>query len=75
MRLRSVAPVRVGRSMKVISATRTVAFNITGATKTVRLALSKDGKSVLNRAKRLSVKVVVDPASGSLVTKRGTLRR
>ena len=75
VRLRSVAPVRVGRSMKVISATRTVAFNITGATKTVRLALSQDGKSVLNRAKRLSVKVVVDPASGALVTKRGTLRR
>ena len=74
VRLRSVAPVRVGRSMKVISVTRTAAFNITAGTKTVRLALSKDGRTVLKRAKRLSVKVVVDPATGSLVTKRGTLR-
>jgi hypothetical protein len=41
----------------------------------VRLTLSQAGKTALNRSKRLSVKVVVDPASGSLVTKRGTLRR
>ncbi len=75
VRLRSVAPVRVGRSMKVISATRTVAFNMTAGTKTVRLALSQAGRTVLKRAKRLSVKVVVDPATGALVTKRATLRR
>jgi uncharacterized delta-60 repeat protein len=75
VRLRSVAPVRVGRSVKVISVTRTAAFNITTGKKTVRLALSKAGRSVLSRKKTLSVKVVVKPASGSLVTKRGTLRR
>ena len=74
VRLRSVAPVRVGRSVKVISVTRTAAFNITSGKKTVKLALSKDGRAVLKRTKRLSVKVVVKPASGSLVTKRGTLR-
>ncbi len=76
VRLRSVAPVRVGRSTKVISVTRTVSFNLTGATKkTARLTLSQAGKTVLNRARRLSVKVVVDPASGAIVTKRGKLRR
>lgn len=76
VRVRSVAPVRVGRSRKVISVTRTAAFNLTGATtRTVRLTLSQAGKSALNRSRRLSVKVIVDPAAGSLVTKRGTLRR
>ncbi|MDP1847007.1 MAG: delta-60 repeat domain-containing protein [Solirubrobacteraceae bacterium] len=76
VRLRSVAPVRVGRSRKVISVTRTASFHLKGTAKrTVRLALSKAGKTALNRSKRLSVKIVVDPASGSLVTKRGTLRR
>ena len=75
VRLRSAAPVRVGSSRKVISVTRTVSFNLTAGTKSVKLALSQAGKSALNRAKSLKVKVVVDPATGSDVTKSGTLKR
>jgi uncharacterized delta-60 repeat protein len=76
VRVRSAAALRIGRTRKLVSVTRQAKFNLSGKqTRNVRLTLTKDGRSVLRRAKRLSVKVVVDPQSGNLVTKRATLRR
>jgi uncharacterized delta-60 repeat protein len=76
VRVRSAAPVRVGRTRKVVTVTRQVKFDLSGRqTRTVRLTLTKEGRTALTRNKRLSVKVVVDPASGNLVTRTATLRR
>ena len=76
VRVRSAAPLRMGRTRKLVTVTRLVKFDLSGRqTRTVRLTLTKDGRTALRRNKRLSVKVVVDPASGSLVTKSATLRR
>lgn len=76
VRVRSAAPVRMGRTRKLVTVTRLVKFDLSGKqTRTIRLTLTKDGRAVLRRAKRLSVKVVVDPTSGSLVTRTATLRR
>jgi uncharacterized delta-60 repeat protein len=76
VRVRSAGPLRIGRTRKLVTVTRQVKFDLSGAeTRNVRLALTKDARTVLNRAKQLSVKVVVDPQSGKLVTKRVTLRR
>jgi uncharacterized delta-60 repeat protein len=76
VRVRSAAPVRIGRTRKLVTVTRLVRFDLSGkTTRNVRLTLTKDGRTALKRAKALRVKVVVDPASGSLVTKSATLRR
>jgi uncharacterized delta-60 repeat protein len=76
VRVRSAAPVRIGRTRKMVTVTRQVKFDLSGKqTRTVRLTLTKDGRTALKRAKALNVKVVVDPQSGSLVTKSATLRR
>ena len=76
VRVRSAAPLRIGRTRKLVSMTRLVRFSLSGRqTRNVRLTLTKDGRAVLKRTKRLSVKVVVDPQSGNLVIKRATLRR
>jgi len=76
VRVRSAAPLRIGRTRKLITVTRRVKFDLAGSqTRNVRLALTKEGRTVLDRAKRMSVKVVVDPQSGNLVTKPATLRR
>jgi uncharacterized delta-60 repeat protein len=76
VRVRSAAPLRIGRTRKLVSMTRLVRFSLSGRqTRNVRLALSKDGRTVLRRSKRVNVKVVVDPQSGSLVIKRAMLRR
>jgi uncharacterized delta-60 repeat protein len=76
VRVRSAAPLRIGRTRKLVTLTRLVRFDLSGRqTRNVRLTLTKDGRAVLKRTKRLSVKVVVDPQSGNLVIKRATLRR
>jgi hypothetical protein len=76
VRVRSASALRVGRTRKLVTLTRRVKFDLSGRqTRNVRLSLSKDGRAVLKRAKRLSAKVVVDPASGNLVIKPATLRR
>ncbi len=75
VRLRSVAPVKVGKSRKIISVTRTASFDLKGKSRTVKLALSSAGSAALKRNGKLAVKVVVDPKSGANVTKAGTLRR
>jgi uncharacterized delta-60 repeat protein len=76
VRVRSAARLRIGKTRKLVNVTQLVRFNLSGkTTRNVRLALTKDGRTALKRAKALSVKVVVDPASGSLVTKSATLRR
>ena len=75
VRLRSAAPVKVGKSRKVISVTRTASFDLKGGSRTVKLALSSAGSSALKRSGKLAIKVVVDPKTGSDVTKSGTLRR
>lgn len=77
VRVRTAAPLRIGRTRKLVTLTRRVRFNLSGRqTRNVRLTLTKDGRAVLRRVKRLSVKVVVDPQSGrNPVIKRATLRR
>ncbi|MDP2712614.1 MAG: hypothetical protein Q8O56_15475 [Solirubrobacteraceae bacterium] len=76
VQVRSAARVRVGRSVKVISVTRVASFNLTGTQRrTVRLALSRDGSTVLRRAGRLASRVVVKPQSGSQFSRSVTLRR
>jgi uncharacterized delta-60 repeat protein len=76
VRVRSATPVRIGRTRKLVTVTRQVKFDLSGKqTRTVRLTLTKDGRTALKRAKALRVKVVVDPQSGNLVTRTATLRR
>lgn len=76
VRVRSFAPVRVGRTRKVISVTRKVSYNLAGGKKrTVRLALSRDAKTAMKKSKRLAVRVVIDPKPGRIVSKRTTLIR
>ena len=76
MRVRSAARLRIGKTRKLVTVTRLVRFSLSGkTTRNVRLSLTKDGRTALRRAKTLRVKVVVDPQSGSLVTKTATLRR
>lgn len=76
VRVRSAARLRIGKTRKVVTVTRLVRFTLSGkTTRTVRLSLTKDGRAALKRAKTLRVKVVVDPQSGSLVTRQATLRR
>ena len=66
---------KVGTSRKVISVTRTASFDLKGASRTVKLALSSAGSAALKRNGKLAVKVVVDPKTGANVTKAATLRR
>ena len=75
VRLRSAAPVKVGKSRKVISVTRTASFDLKGKSRTVKLALSSAGSTALKRTGKLAVQVVVDPKTGANVRKAGTLRR
>jgi uncharacterized delta-60 repeat protein len=76
VRVRSASALRMGRTRKLVTLTRRVKFDLSGRqTRNVRLSLSKDGRAVLKRAKKLSAKVVVDPEAGNLVIKPATLRR
>jgi uncharacterized delta-60 repeat protein len=76
VRVRSAAALRIGRTRKLVALTRRVKFDLSGRqTRNVRLSLTKDGRTVLKRAKKLGVKVVVEPRSGNLVIKPATLRR
>jgi hypothetical protein len=76
VRVRTAAPLRIGRTRKLVTLTRRVRFDLSGKqTRNVRLTLTKAGRTVLKRARRMSVKVVVEPQSGTLVIKRATLRR
>ncbi len=76
VRVRSAARIRIGKTRKLVNVTQLVRFSLSGKqTRPVRLTLTKDGRTVLKRTKRLSVKVVVDPTSGNLVTRQATLRR
>ena len=75
VRVRTTSKVTLGKSRRQIDLTKAVKYSVaaTGST-SISLALSKDALKVLAKRKRLSVTVIVTPASGAAITRKVTLK-
>ena len=76
--LRSASKVKVGRKKgkRLVTLARSAKYRVAaGRTATVRLALSKDAKTLLKSRRSLRVRLTLKPASGKAVAKTLTLAR
>jgi hypothetical protein len=74
--LKTASKVKLGSKKRTVVLTRSATYSIAaGKRATVKLVLSKNGKSVLRKHKRLSVRLHVKPSSGKTVTKKLRLTR
>jgi hypothetical protein len=76
VRLRSAAKVRIGKRSKVVTLTSSKAYSLpAGQSASLKLTLSKDGRSVLKARRSLKVAVELRPAGGKVAVRQLTLRR
>ena len=76
LRLRTASKVRVGKRSKVVTLTSSKAYSLAaGKSASVKLTLSKDGRSVLKARRSLKVTVELRPADGKVAVRQLTLRR
>ena len=76
VRLRTASKVRVGKRSKVVTLTSSKAYSLAaGTSASVKLTLSKDGRSVLKARRSLKVTVELRPADGKVAVRQLTLRR
>jgi hypothetical protein len=78
LRLRTASKLRLGKgARRIVSVSALTKYSVrAGATATVRLSLSRDGRSVLAAHRSVRVHVEVKPAGGASASKRAlTLRR